>query len=95
MSARARRIEVVIDELILHGFEHGHGQAVAAGLRSELAAALAGWRPPADADVDHLDTGSFRHPNQLAPNAIGQAVARHVAQVLPASPVPAPRGGPH
>lgn len=95
MSVRPRRIEVVIDELILHGFEHGHGQAIAAGLRSELAAALAGWRPPAGADVDHVDTGAFRHQRPVAPHALGRAVARHVAQALPASPVPAPRGGPH
>ena len=91
MSARPRRIEVVIDELVLHGFEHQRGQAIAAGLRTGLAAALAGWSPPAGADVDHVDTGSFRHPARVAPNALGQAVARHIAQALP--PSAAPRKG--
>jgi hypothetical protein len=86
MSFPSRRIEVVIDELILHGIDPRHGHAVAAGLRSELAVALADWRPPARADLDQLDTGAFGHRSLLAPNALGQAVARHIAHALPSMP---------
>jgi hypothetical protein len=35
------RIHVTIDQLVLHGFEASERQAVADGLRAELAAALA------------------------------------------------------
>jgi hypothetical protein len=86
-----RRVEVIIDELVLHGFEQQHSQAIATGLRTELAAALTDWRPPAGADLDRLDTGSVRHHGPVAPHALGQAVARHVAHALPASPAP-PKG---
>jgi len=86
-----RRIEVIIDEVVLHGFEQHHSQAIATGLRTELATALAGWRPAAGADIDRLDSGSVRHPAAVAPHALGQAVGRHIAHVLPASPTP-PKG---
>jgi hypothetical protein len=87
MRFPSRRIEVVIDELILHGIEPRHSHAVTAGLRSELAVALADWCPPVGADLDQLDTGAFRHRTGLAPDALGQAVARHIADALPSKPV--------
>ena len=88
MSAGPRRIEVVIDELILHGFGHQHSHAIAAGLRTELAVALANWRPGASTDIDRLDTGSIRHHGGVPPDAFGQTVARHVARALPTGAAP-------
>lgn len=88
MSSRPRRIEVVIDELVLHGFEHRHSDAIAAGLRTELAAALADWRPAVGADIDALDTGSIRHHGPMSPRALGRTVARYVAAALPTAPAP-------
>jgi hypothetical protein len=83
MSDRPRRIEVTIDELVLHGFEPRHRERIAEAVRSELAEALAGWNPTTGADDAHLDGGSFSVPADASPAAVGRGVARQVAQRLP------------
>ncbi|MUL46999.1 hypothetical protein FZI85_03490 [Mycobacterium sp. CBMA293] len=87
----SRRIEVVIDELVLHGFEPHRSQAIAAGLRTELAVALANWRPTSGADIDRVDAGAIRHDGRATPRALGETVARHVAHALPTGSPKGPR----
>lgn len=94
MTARPRPLVVVIDEMVLHGFEHRHGERIAAALRTELAASLAGWHPGAGASIEHIDAGAFIHPAPIAPDTLGRAVAHHVRNALPGGPVPGSRGRP-
>ena len=91
MTARPRPIVVVIDEMVLRGFEQRDGQGIAAALRTELAASLTGWHPGVGASIDHIDAGSFIRPAPDAPDAVGRAVARHVRHALPGRPVPGSR----
>jgi hypothetical protein len=88
MNPPARRIQVVIDELVLHSVDPHHGHTVAEALRAELAATLGAWRPPAGAHLDHVDAGAVPHPGPGAPRALGQAVARHITAALPQDPAP-------
>jgi hypothetical protein len=93
MTAPPRPIVVVIDELVLHGFEQRHGPGIATALRTELATSLVGWQPGGHTSIDHLDAGSFTHPGADAPDAVGRAVARHIRHALPNRPAPGSRGG--
>jgi hypothetical protein len=94
MTARPRPIVVIIDEMVLHGFQQRHAPGIATALRTELATSLAGWHPGAGTSIDHIDAGSFIHPGADTPEAVGQAVARHVRHALPGRPMPGPRRGP-
>ena len=89
MSARPGRIEVVIDELVLHGFEARQRDGIAAALRSGLAAALDGWIPAAGASVDRLEAGSFTVPDAAPPALVGRGVAGQIHRVLDAGTRPA------
>ena len=76
------RIELVIDELVLHGFDprqrHAIGDAVEARLR-QLAAdhvrELSGHRPM---DVERLDAGSFGWPMRAPAGETGAGIATSV-----------------
>ena len=94
MSARPGRIEVVIDELVLHGFEARQRDGIAAALRAELAAALEGWTLAAGTSVDRLEAGSFVMPDAAPPAMVGQGVARQIRQVLDAGMQGGPGGMP-
>ena len=94
MSARPGRIEVVIDELVLHGFEARQRDGIAAALRAELAAALEGWTLAAGTSVDRLEAGSFVMPDAAPPAMVGQGVARQIRQVLDAGMQGGPDGMP-
>ena len=83
MSARPRRIEVAIDELVLHGFDRSQRDGIAAAVRAELAAALEGWGLAAGISVDCLEAGSFTMPAAAPPAVVGRGVARQIRQVLP------------
>ena len=84
MNARPGRIEVVIDELVLHGFEARQRDEIAAALRAELAAALEGWTPAAGSSADRLEAGSFALPDAASPALVGQRAARQIGQALDA-----------
>ncbi len=89
MSARPGRIEVVIDELVLHGFDARQQEEIAAAVHAGLAAELEGWRPAAGASTAHLDGGSFTVPMAARPAVVGQGVARQIRQALTGGPQPA------
>ena len=82
MSSPARRIEVVIDELVLHGFDPRHGERIADAVRVELAAALEGWSPAAADGAARIDAGSFTVPAGAPPAVVGRGTARQVGQIL-------------
>ena len=82
MSSRARRIEVVIDELVLHGFDPRHRERIADAVRAELAAVLEGWSPAAGDGVARVDAGSFTVPAGAPPAVVGRGAARQVGQIL-------------
>jgi hypothetical protein len=86
MNARAARIEVVIDELVLHGFPVSGRDEVARALRSELASSLAGWRPGEGRDAGQVDGGSFILAAGATPEAIGRQIARQVGVALGSGP---------
>ncbi len=88
MSARPRRIEVAIDELILHGFDVRHRQGIAEAVQAELAAVLQGWSPTAGASADRLEAGSFAVPAAAPPAAVGRGVARQIGQAVQAAVTP-------
>jgi len=76
------RVEVTIDELILHGFAPGDRHAIAEALQGELARLLREQGVPAaftqGGEVERLDGGSFA----VAPSAKGASVGRQVAQAV-------------
>lgn len=83
MSPGRRRVEVVIDEIVLHGFPPSHRDGVAAAVQAELAASLAGWSTSSGSVTDQLDAGSFTLAAAASPAAVGQGVARLVHRSLP------------
>jgi hypothetical protein len=82
MSSPARRIEVVIDELVLHGFDPRHRDRIADAVRAELAVALEGWSLAAGDSVTSIDAGSFTVPAAALPAVVGRAAGRQVGQIL-------------
>jgi hypothetical protein len=86
MSSPARRIEVVIDELVLHGFDPRHRERIADAVRAELAAALEGWSPAAGDSLARIDAGSFTVPAAAPPAIVGRGAARRVGQILHRGP---------
>jgi len=91
MSARPGRIEVVIDELVLHGFEARQRDGIVAALRAELAAALEGWTRATGTSVDHLHSRPPDHCRRPV-SAIGRQIgeprsARKDGTALPSTSV--------
>jgi hypothetical protein len=82
MSSPARRIELIVDELVLHGFDPRHGARIADAVRVELAAALEGWSPDAGVSLARVDAGSFTIPTAAPPPVVGRGAARKVGQIL-------------
>jgi hypothetical protein len=78
---RPRRVEVRIEELVLHGFPPLDARAVGDAVERELAE-LIGARPPpaALAGQDRVDAGSF--DAAIQPAALGAGVAGQIRQVL-------------
>jgi hypothetical protein len=79
------RIEVHIDELVLHGFPaHGRariGDAVEAAIASALAA-HGGELADADAHTDRVDAGAVSVAARPSPVAVGGAVGDAVASAV-------------
>jgi hypothetical protein len=88
VSAGPRRIEVAIDELILHGFDVRHRQGIAEAVQAELAAVLQGWSPAAGASAGRLEAGSFAVPAAAPPAAVGRGVARQIGRAVQAAVTP-------
>ncbi|HUR35910.1 MAG TPA: hypothetical protein VM032_19035 [Vicinamibacterales bacterium] len=92
------RIELVIDELILHGFDPRHRHAIGDAVQEALTRVLA-ERWPAGASsapvvVPRLDAGSLRVESGWSPAHIGREVATALAAVLSRpSPVETAAGG--
>lgn len=99
MTGRARRVEVVIDELVLHGFDPRHRDRIAEAVRAEMAATLDGWSRAEGASAVRIDAGAFTVPPAAPPAAVGRGAARLVGQVLrggggqPEPRPPGPTGG--
>jgi hypothetical protein len=72
------RVELHIEELVLHGFEHHQGQEIADALRIRLGELLGEQGVPAsmlqDAAVDRVDAGTV-DASEPSPPALGTAVA--------------------
>jgi hypothetical protein len=88
MSARPRRIEVAIDELVLHGFDVRHRHQIAEAVQAELAAVLQDWSPRTGASAGRLEAGSFAVPAAAPPAQVGRGVARQVGQAVQATVTP-------
>jgi predicted deacetylase len=81
---RPREIEIVIDELVLHGFNRADRHRIAAAIQQQLAAAFTndisagGIR-----SAEHVDAGEF----SVAPHAkaahVGEAAAGAIHKGLP------------
>lgn len=80
MEVRGSRIELEIEELVLHGFAPGDRHRIGAAVERELARLLAkrGVSPSLTRDVEiaRLDAGAFR----TAPGAKAEAIGTRVAQ---------------
>jgi hypothetical protein len=85
VTARPRRIEVAIDELVLHGFDVRHRHSIAEAVQAELAAVLQGWSPTAGASAGRLEAGSFTVTPAAPPAAVGRGVARQVGRAVQAA----------
>ncbi len=76
------RVEVTIDDLVLHGFAPGDRYAIAEALELELTRLLCEQGVPAafaqGGEVQRVDGGSF----SMAPSASGASVGGQVAQMV-------------
>jgi hypothetical protein len=88
VTARPRRIEVAIDELVLYGFDVRHRHSIAEAVQAELAVVLQGWSPTAGASAGRLEAGSFAVTAAAPPAAVGRGVARQVGQAVQAAATP-------
>ena len=76
------RIELVIDELVLHGFDARHKHAIGDAVQQQLAQALGqhafdlGVLRPVDAQ--RTDAGSFNARVGASPEALGAGIAKSV-----------------
>jgi hypothetical protein len=77
-----RRIEVEIEELVLHGFDPRDRHSIGKAVRSELSRLLTEGGVPSSlghaGNVPHLDGGSFGVRRGTTPKAVGSQVARAV-----------------
>jgi hypothetical protein len=81
------RIEVLIDELVLHGFEPDDRHALRVGLGAELARLLApdaaGWTRPRAGDVERVVAPGVRlAPGAAAAPALAGAVHAAIATAV-------------
>ena len=81
-----RRVEVRIDELVLHGFPPLDARAVGAAVERELAALLLAAPPAASAAADAVAAGSFTAPHGADAHALGAAVAGRIQGALAPHP---------
>lgn len=87
---KAPRVELHIEELVLHGFERGDRHAIADAVERELSRLLAEQFsaesiPPAFSGDEgitgsgaHLDAGAFQLASNARPDAVGVQIAQTV-----------------
>ena len=82
------RIELVIDELVLHGFDARHKHAIGDAVQQQLARALGQhafdlgvFRP---VDAERTDAGSFNARVGASPEALGAGIAQSVLTAVKA-----------
>jgi hypothetical protein len=80
------RVEVTIDELILHGFARGDRHAIAEALQAELVRLLGEQGVPAafaqGGQTDRVNTGNV----EIAPGAAPQSIGVQIAGVVYGGP---------
>jgi metal-dependent HD superfamily phosphatase/phosphodiesterase len=76
-----RRIDVHIDDLVLHGFERGDHQRIGAAIEAEIARLLTEQGLPfasaRDRSVEFVDAGQF-NMTKTKPETIGNQVAQRI-----------------
>jgi hypothetical protein len=79
------QIELVIEELVLHGFDHADGARISEAVQTELARLLAARgivMPTHSIELARLNAGSFTvQPNANA-GAVGAGIARSLHRGL-------------
>jgi hypothetical protein len=86
---RAMRIELVIDELVLHGLDPRHRHAIGDAVQRELARQLASqsvehpWTPMS---ADAIDAGTLRLAAGVSPALVGQRIAQSVMAAVSLPP---------
>jgi hypothetical protein len=88
------RIEVEIDEVVLHGIGPTDRNAIAEAMRLEIARRLGSaetaTRLAGSKGTERLDAGTFRHAGSEPPRAVGTRIGGAVAgsiQSMPAATV--------
>lgn len=79
------RLELHIEELVLHGFSPDDRDALASTLQHELARRLEGGVPPALVErgaFERIDAGAFRVVAPVRPAAVGAQVAGAITGAL-------------
>jgi hypothetical protein len=80
------RVEVHIEELVLHGFSPADRHLVAEALQSELARQLGDRLPAALVDggaaIERVDAGTVRVMNPARPASVGTEVAGAITRAL-------------
>jgi len=79
---RPGRVEVHIEELVLHGFSSLDRHAVGDAVERELAARIAEQGSVAPLSAGLVDAGEFAAPAGLGAGALGSRVAEHVGRAL-------------
>lgn len=79
---RPSRVEVRIEELVLHGFSSLDRHAVGDAVQRELAARIAEEGSVAPLPAGVVDAGEFTAPSGLAADALGTRIAQHIAEAL-------------
>jgi hypothetical protein len=82
MEVSRQKVELHIDEVVLHGFPPGGTRAIAAAIEAELGRLLAVQGLPASFEggpsFGTLDAGSFEAERDAAPGDLGTRIARSV-----------------
>ena len=79
---RYGRVDVRMEELVLHGFSSLDRHAVGAAVERELAARITAEGGVAPVSAGQVDAGEFTTPAGLGPDALGSRVAERVGRAL-------------
>jgi hypothetical protein len=79
---RPGRVEVRIEELVLHGFSALDRHAVGEAVERELAVRIAAQGAVAPLSAGHVDAGEFDAADSLGADALGSRVAERVGRAL-------------
>jgi hypothetical protein len=80
MAVTPQRIELHIEELVLHGFSHVDGYAVAEAIERELGTRPAGRGVTIieHGSSDRVDAGSVELPQGVTPGGVGAALGERI-----------------